>query len=383
MESDRTDNAASTDPPRRKRLAWSTLILTVLFALPWILVSVPGHKEESHCRDDIRWQGKQFVSTFGWPWIHAARLDVRPVPFRGASLPMIKDEVGATPERLDACLHSLGWSRNFDVSCVTPPPSLMPARPMTEFDLGEWSGKTFWSDLENWKYRDDESATKWYLAGAIANSVAFAVYLILVFTIVEFRRRRRRGKLFQLSLLDNLLILTFAAVVASQGFAEVKYGKEQRALASELDAHPCLSASSSIKAPVFAGRLINGSRGWQWLVPDNFYCRVHRLSIDTWAMESEAQLPELQEQLRLASLKHIEYLTFKGKEESHDVILDSLPVNNVYSVTFDLHMPLVRSPENISTLQKLKFFPNLESLRLKTTDLGLSLIHISEPTRPY
>jgi len=281
-------NSKTSASARKKRIGLGTIFLTVVLCIPWILVSVPGFRERAHTKQDPGWRGRQTVLTFGWPYVHAVRLEVDPRLYDKLGRVAGTDQVGATPERLDACLQSLGWTEVWSLKKLTPTPDLMKARPFDGYDLEDDAGTTFWSAPENWRYWDENSTTKWYSTGLWLNLLFFCFYVAVLVVVLEFFRRRRR-KWYQLSLVDFLALCVLVGVPTGMAMAEIRYGKQQQAFATKLYSIDGVQANISRKSPALMARLFDGSNGWKRFVPEDAFRRLTRLEVDTWKTESDSE----------------------------------------------------------------------------------------------
>ena len=385
-----SDNPQPESPRPRKRIGKSTLfVLTILF-VAWVLVAVPGLRERSFSYAP-QWKGQAVIHTFGWPYIHSAKLTIEPtVANKLLKVDTIDIAEQATEERFDACLQSLRWSKTQHLYQISRPPALMHARPVDEYDLRNPPGKRFWSEPQNWRYWDKNAYTRWYFYGLLANGLILLVFLSLVAVCLEFLRRRRK-RWFQLSLMDFLALVLVVGAATSVYTRELWLSRKQIALATngvyeetapsgsldlvddDLGDDLGVSSSVELQSPVFLSRLVDATAGWQRLVPETAFYRITSLSIEPARIKTESEFNELIELLKSGSLNYVERLAITITDQDQFFILDLLPTENVAEVYVSIHhggndqIPLdkavPRQPLDTS-LKALERFRELESLTI-------------------
>ena len=361
------DNSRTDRPRQRKRIGKSTLFILAMLFVAWALVAIPGYPQRPNPFYNPQWRGDAVIHTFGWPFVHTAKLSINPTVTDKLGRVTAIDIVGqATEERFDACLQSLRWSKSHYLNDISRPPTLMPARPLNEFELTYRFENRFWSEPKNWIYWDKDAFTRWYVYGLLANGLILLVFLILVTVCLEFLRRRRK-RWFQLSLVDLLALSLIVGVATSIYSYETQIGQKQEALSIEHGAaeySAAVKTSQRLQPPVFLSRLVDGNAGWKRFVPEKIFYRVTRLEIDTRRIKTESELMELIELLKSDSLNYVEHVVITILGEDRFFILDMLPTENLTAIDVKLLLDK-NSKDNsrkLTSLKSLERFRELESL---------------------
>ena len=251
-----TDPTSERSDTRWLRVHKRTILFVALFVfLPWVVLSGPRDNTS------LFWGGRGadvYHSQHGWPFIqmHSTHFNLFGSIVNGAY-------VIGKPANVDTKPLAIKSFNNFFHSPERNSKILEFDLRLTKSERGEFG---YWSDLENWKFWDEEHHFEIRWLGLFANLLLLFIVAIIVGWPIE--KRIRNGNFFQYSLFSIGVLVTLLSVGLTIAVGTYRQHLAEQELVSNLERLQDenllrFTPEYTDRFPRVISQLINGGKPWE------------------------------------------------------------------------------------------------------------------------